>query len=197
MIVCSMVQDVANNVIILSPAIPFLNGSSLFFRVDSLGLTFALLSSFLWIVTTLYSIAYMNELNEKNQPRYYAAFALSLSATLGIAFAGDLITFLIFFEILAIATYPLVIHKQTPEAILAGRKYLTYFLTSGTALLISILWIWQTTGNTSFEAGGFLAANFPKPYLGILFFLMVYGVAVKAALFPLHAWLPSAMVAPT
>src|SRR3990167_3150178 len=131
--------------------------TGMFLRVDALGFTFAAVASALWILTSVYSIGYMRSLKEKDQTRYFFSFALSLSATLGIAFAGDLLTFFIFFEILAVVTYPLVTHKQTDEAIKAGRKYLVYSLSAGGLLLLAILWTYHATGNLNFTPGGFLS----------------------------------------
>jgi len=167
------------------------------FRVDPLGLYFALLASGLWIITSVYSIGYMRSLKEHEQTRYFASFALCLSATMGIAFAGDLFTFFIFYEILALATYPLVAHKETKEAILGGRKYLVYALTAGVLFLFAIAWTAKASGTLSFTPGGFLGSSLSPRALWVLFFLFIYGCGVKAALFPVHEWLPTAMVAPT
>lgn len=172
-------------------------GTRAFLRVDALGLFFALLSSGLWVLTSFYNIGYMRSLNERHQSRYFACFALSLSATIGIAFAGDLLSFFIFYEILTLATYPLVVHKESREAVLAGRKYLVYSLSAGTGLLFAIGWIFNTTGSTAFTPSGFVAGHFDTRSLCILFALLIYGCGVKATLFPVHAWLPTAMVAPT
>lgn len=166
-------------------------------RVDSLGLFFALVASSLWIITSIYSIGYMRGNKEKNQTRYFFSFALSLSAAMGIAFSGDLFTFFVFYEMLTLATYPLVAHKETPEAIKASRKYLVYSLTAGACLLFSMAWIYTKTGSLQFEAGGMLSGAFSGKALVALFLMMIYGCSVKAALFPVHAWLPSAMAAPT
>lgn len=174
----------------------FMPGAPLLLKVDALGLTFALLSSGLWIVTSVYSVGYMRALKEHAQTRYFASFALSLSAAVGIAFAGDLVTFFIFYEMLTLATYPLVAHKETQEALRASRKYLVYSLTAGAMMLAAIAWTWMETGSTAFTPGGFLAGHFDARFLGLLFFLFISGCAVKASIFPAHAWLPSAMVAP-
>lgn len=168
-----------------------------FLRVDALGLFFAIVSSGLWIFTSIYNVGYMRTLKEHAQTRYFASFALSLSATIGIAFAGDLFTFFVFYELLTIATYPLVAHKESQEAIRASRKYLVYSLSAGSLLLAAIAWTYVKTGNLAFTAGGFLDSGFDQKTLAILFAMFIYGCSVKAALFPLHAWLPSAMVAPT
>lgn len=195
-LVASLYPLVKNSGTVIFTLTDFLPNAPLFLRVDSLGLTFALLSSFLWIVTSIYSVGYMRALKEHAQTRYYFSFALSLSAAIGIAFAGDLVTFFIFYELLTLATYPLVAHKENQEALKAARKYLVYSLSAGGLMLLAIIWTYLETGSTAFAAGGFLAGQFDARFLGILFFLFIYGCGVKASLFPVHAWLPSAMVAP-
>lgn len=172
-------------------------GISLALRVDPLGLSFALSASLLWIVTSFYSIGYMRSLAEHNQTRYFASFAVCLSATIGIALAANLLTFFVFYELLTIATYPLVIHKQTPAAIAAGRKYLVYLLTAGAALLLAVALTQVMAGSSDFSPGGFLSEAMGKQKLFVLFVLFALGVGVKSALMPFHSWLPSAMIAPT
>lgn len=173
-------------------------GIDLTLRADPLGVFFALIASTLWIVTSFYSIGYVRGLEEPKQTRYFASFAICLSATIGIAFAGNLLTFLIFYEVLTIATYPLVIHKETPEAISGGRKYLAYTLSAGVILIVAVAWTYSLTGTTDFKAGGlFDASRMHSGTLRALFMLFIAGVGVKAAIMPLHSWLPTAMVAPT
>jgi len=174
----------------------WLPGAPFIFRVDALGFCFALLSSGLWLLTSLYSLGYTRLLNEKKQTRYYFCFALSLSAAIGIAFSGDLLTFFVFYEMLTLATYPLVAHKESEESMRAGRKYLVYNLSAGAALLFAIGWIYALTGTLEFTPGGILAGITDPLTLWILFFLLVYGCGVKCALFPVHGWLLSAMAAP-
>ena len=196
-ITLSMLPDVLQgkypgvNLFAISP------GISLALKVDPLGIIFGLSASALWILTSFYSIGYMRGLAEKKQTRYFASFAVCLSATMGVAFAANLLTFVIFYEILTIATYPLVIHKETPEAISAGRKYLVYLLTGGVALLLALALTYQISGSVDFQAGGFLSAQVGQDMLMILFFLFLVGLGVKSALMPLHSWLPAAMAAPT
>jgi multicomponent Na+:H+ antiporter subunit D len=197
-IIASLLPMVMSGKIITFTLFEFLPDIYCQFRIDTLGIYFALLSSTLWIITSVYSVGYMRTLKEKQQTRYYASFALSLCATIGIAFAGDLITFFIFYELLTLATYPLVAHKETKAAVMAGRKYLLYSLSAGVLLLIGIAWIIMQTGQVTFQAGGFLNGHaFNQKELFIVFFMFVYGCGVKSGLFPVHAWLPSAMVAPT
>ena len=128
-------------------------------RVDPLGFLFALVASTLWIVTSCYSIGYVRGTREKHQTRYFASFACCLTATIGIAFSANLLTFLLFFELLTLTTYPLVIHKETKAALSAGRKYLAYTLPAGLTLFGAICWTATTAGNLDFVAGGFLSTK--------------------------------------
>jgi multicomponent Na+:H+ antiporter subunit D len=182
------------------PAVTLLEiapGISLALKADPLGLSFALSASLLWIFTSFYSIGYMRTLAEHSQTRYFASFAVCLSSTIGLAFAANLLTFLMFYELLTIATYPLVIHKETAAAISAGRKYLAFLLTSGVALLLAVALTQMAAGNLSFTSGGFLSASMGRGFLLGLFILFLVGVGGKSGLMPLHSWLPSAMIAPT
>jgi multicomponent Na+:H+ antiporter subunit D len=175
----------------------FLPGLSISFRVDSLGLLFALIASFLWILTTIYSIGYMRTLNEHAQTRYYFCFAITLSATIGVAFSANLLTLYLFYEALTIVTYPLVSHKGTKEAVAGGNKYLFYLLgTSKAFLLAAVIITYVVSGTLSFTPGGLFPPDANPTLLVILYFLFLYGIG-KAALMPVHAWLPAAMVAPT
>src|SRR3990170_2971072 len=167
-------------------------GVSLALKADPLGLSFALSASLLWIFTSFYSIGYMRALAEHSQTRYFASFAVCLSATMGIAMAANLLTFVIFYELLTIATYPLVIHKETTAAIAAGRKYLAYLLMGGLALTVAVAFTLGIAGALDFRAGGFLSATAGRAPLLALFLLFATGFGVKAALMPLHGWLPTA-----
>ncbi|WP_456478263.1 monovalent cation/H+ antiporter subunit D family protein [Geoglobus ahangari] len=164
------------------------------FRVDAFGMIFAITSSSLWILVSIYSIGYMRALNEHAQTRFYFSFAVAIFSAFGIAFSKNLLTFYVFYELLTICTYPLVAHEETPEAISGGRRYLAYLLPSGAALLVALAITYWLTGTTDFQAGGFL--NGPAEVLRILFIIYLLGF-VKAAYMPLHSWLPTAMVAPT
>ncbi len=172
-------------------------GISLALTADAAGLIFALSASALWIVTSVYSIGYMRTVGEKKQTRYYASFALCLASTMGVAFSANLLTFVLFYEMLTIATYPLVIHKETPGAVAAGRKYLAYLLTGGLVLIAAAALTYQYAGTLDFKPGGFLSQLGSQPNLMLLFVLFLIGFGVKSALMPLHGWLPTAMIAPT
>jgi len=172
-------------------------GISLALRVDTVGIIFGLSASFLWIITSFYSIGYMRNESSHKQTRYYSAFALCLASTIGIAFSANLLTFIVFYEILTIVTYPLVIHKETPHAISAGHKYLAYLLTGGIVLIAATALTYYYAGTLDFQPGGFLDDITGMPNLMLLFTLFLVGFGMKSALIPLHGWLPSAMVAPS
>jgi multicomponent Na+:H+ antiporter subunit D len=172
-------------------------GIALTFVVEPLGLLFALVASFLWIVTSIYSIGYMRGHGEKNQTRFYVYFAVALASTVGVAFAGNMFTLFLFYEALTLSTYPLVTHHQTPEARRGGRVYLGLLLATSIGLqLLAIVWTWNLAGTLDFTAGGILQDRVTPAVAGVLLCLYVFGIG-KAAVMPFHRWLPAAMVAPT
>jgi multicomponent Na+:H+ antiporter subunit D len=167
------------------------------FTVEPLGLLFALVASFLWIITTIYAIGYMRGHHEKNQTRFFVCFALAISSVMGICFSGNLLTLFIFYEVLTLSTYPLVTHAGNEAAKQGGRVYLGILLSTSIAfLLFAVLITWQLAGTLDFVPGGILSGKASAGMLGLLLVLFCYGVG-KAALMPVHRWLPSAMVAPT
>ena len=168
------------------------------FRVDGLGMLFGLVASSLWIVTSLYSIGYMRGLKEHSQTRFFSFFAVSLSATIGVAFSGNLFTLYLFYEMLSLATYPLVTHHQDKEARTGGRTYLTYLLTTSIGFVLpALIFIYVKTGSSlDFGPEGFLAGQVSPSTALVLLLLLTFGFA-KAGLMPFHSWLPGAMVAPT
>ena len=174
-----------------------LPGLELAFRVEPLGLLFGLVASFLWIVTILYAIGYMRGHGEQNQTRFFSLFALSIAAVMGIAFAENLFTLFVFYEILTLCTYPLVTHAGTEKARQGGRVYLGVLLgTSVGFFLLAIVATWLVAGTLSFRDGGVFADDTSPVLLSVLLVLFVFGVG-KAAIMPFHRWLPAAMVAPT
>ncbi len=198
MLVFSMVPAVLSGKVYQATLFQVAEGIGLTLRTDPAGMVFACLASFLWILTTVYSIGYMRGHREKNQTGYYACFALCLCATIGISFAANLATFFVFFEMLTLATYPLVVHYRDGESRRAGRKYLAYTLISGQVMLFGILCIYALTGRGDFTPGGFLSGGTaPSWAMEGLFAAMVLAGAVKAGIMPVHGWLPDAMVAPT
>ncbi len=173
-------------------------GMSLKLSAEPLGVLFALLASFLWIVTTIYSIGYMRAHQEKNQTRFYLCFAIAISAVMAAAYSDNLLTLFVAYEAITLSTVPLVTHAGTPAAQRAGRIYIMTLMGASIGLLMpAMIWIWFETGSLDFVPGGILAdTNLSPLSLSILLGLIVFGTA-KAALMPMHSWLPNAMVAPT
>lgn len=172
-------------------------GIPLAFTVEPLGMLFAMVASGLWIINSVYSIGYMRGNKERHQTRFYLYFAISLAATVGLAFSANLFTLFLFYEALTLATYPLVTHAGTTDARRGGRTYIGILIaTSIGFLLTAIVWTWYAAGTTEFTPGGILAGAVQGPEIGLLLFLFMFGIG-KAGLMPVHRWLPSAMVAPT
>ena len=172
-------------------------GLSLALRLEPLGLIFALVAGFLWPVTSLYAIGYMRAHHEKNQTRFYTAFAVSIFATMAITLSANLLTLFLAYEMLTLFTLPLVTHAGTDAARRAGWTYLGILMTTSIVfLLLAIISTWTLTGTLEFTPGGILSGSASPAVLGILLLLFVFGTG-KAALMPFHRWLPAAMVAPT
>ena len=200
LLVLSMINPILNGEVIRISFQTLLPGVEIGFKVDAFGMLFALTSSSLWILVTIYSIGYMRSLKEHAQTRFFFSFALAIFGALGIAMSSNLVTMFIFYEILTVSTYPLVIHDQTAEALSAGHKYFAYLLTSGCFFLFGVMLVYYLTGTMDFTNGGIAALAALEPAhkwtLIILFFCFLLGF-LKAAWMPFHSWLPSAMVAPT
>jgi multicomponent Na+:H+ antiporter subunit D len=172
-------------------------GLDLALEVEPLGMLFALVAGSLWIVNSVYSVGYMRANGEPRQTSFYLCFAVSLFATMGVAFAANLFTLFVFYELLTLCTYPLVTHKGTPEAMRAGRVYLVLLLATSTVLLLpAIVATGFIAGTLEFAPGGVLGGKTSPAVLGVLLAMYAFGIG-KAALIPVHFWLPAAMVAPT
>jgi formate hydrogenlyase subunit 3/multisubunit Na+/H+ antiporter MnhD subunit len=176
--------------------LPFMPGIELVFRADFLALLFVSLSALLWLLTTVYAIGYLEE--SPHRSRFFGFFSLCVMATMGIALAGNLITFFVFYEMLTVVTYPLVVHRGTVNSLKAGRTYLLYTLFGGTLFLLGAVWLHALVGPADFTIGGVVThlVEARRPELVLIFALLIAGLGVKAALVPLHGWLPEAMVAP-
>ncbi len=176
--------------------LPLLPGLDLVLRADALSLLFVTLSAVLWLATTVYAIGYLE--GSPNRSRFFGFFSLCVTATIGVALSGNLLTFLLFYELLTLTTYPLIVHRETEVARRAGRIYLTYTLAGGALLMVGTLWLYTLSGTLAFTAQGFLStlASSEQSTLIMIFVLLMMGLGVKAALIPLHGWLPQAMVAP-
>jgi multicomponent Na+:H+ antiporter subunit D len=175
--------------------VPLVPGIDFVLHADALSLMFVNLSAVLWLATTIYAIGYLE--GSPNRSRFFGYFSLCVTATVGLAMAGNLLTFLVFYEALTLTTYPLVVHRGTEVARKAGRGYLAYTLFGGALVLAGTIWLYSLTGTLEFVDRGFVAGHGIDPgVLRIIFAVLIFGVGVKAALVPFHAWLPQAMVAP-
>jgi multicomponent Na+:H+ antiporter subunit D len=175
---------------------PLLPGLDFFLNVDALSMLFATLSTVLWLLTTVYAVGYLE--GSPHRSRFFGFFSLCVTATIGVSLSGNLFTFLIFYELLTLSTYPLVVHRGTEKSLRAGRVYLTYTVGGGVVLTLAIAWLQALAGPVDFTTGGALG-HIAREHAGALvwiFGLMIAGLGVKAALVPLHGWLPQAMVAP-
>ncbi len=199
--VLSMVPAVLRGAVWTCQLVTFFPGVSIRFAVDGLSLIFALVATFLWFFATCYNIGYMRSLNEHAQTRYYFCFALAIFGAVGVAFSGTIVTLYFFYEVITVCTYPLVAHHQDQEGYQGARKYLVYLMgTSKLFLLPAMILTYVLCGTLDFNLTDISKGMFPagaNPTLvTITYFLYLFGLA-KAAIMPLHNWLPSAMVAPT
>ncbi len=171
-------------------------GLELVLHADNLSVLFAILSAVLWFLSTLYAIGYLE--GSPNRSRFFGFYSICVSSTVGVAFAGNLLTFFFFYEVLALSTYPLVVHRGTASAMRAGSVYLGYTLFGSGLLLAGILWLQALAGPVEFRSGGAIAGAVlaHRGELIVIFVLLVAGLGVKAVLVPLHGWLPVAMIAP-
>lgn len=197
-IVASMAPDVLAGRIHVSHFGEIVPGVEIALRADALGMLFAVVASGLYTVTGLYSIGYMRGHHEPFQTRFFAMLCASVGAAIGISFASNLLLLLIFYEILTIATYPLVAHDETKEARVSGYKYLAHGFAAGIAIFGGLIAVFVLTGTIDFTRGGIAALATADPWAARgTFLVLIAGFSVKAAVMPLHSWLPSAMVAPT
>lgn len=199
-IICSMIGPILDHKRIEYTVFQILPGVSLKFTVDALGMVFALIASFLWIVAIFYSAGYMRSLNEHAQTRFNACFALAIFGAVGGAMAGNFFTLYLFYEIVSICTYPLVAHHQDEEGYDGGKKYMVYL--AGTAkfmLLPALVLTYVVCGTLEFPDNimtGIFPADANPTLVTMIFICCILGFA-KNGIMPFHNWLPGAMVAPT
>ncbi|MDR9432366.1 MAG: proton-conducting transporter membrane subunit [Spiribacter sp.] len=195
--IVSLTPDVIAGTDATQILITLLPGLEIAFAARPLGLLFALLASTLWLLATPYALGYMKQGGYQQLGRFMACYAIALGAVAGIAFAENLFTLYIFYEILSISTYPLVAHTGTEKARAGARTYLAVLLVTSVGLMLpAIIWIWQATGSLRFTSGGIMAGEISSTSGAVLLLLLLFGIG-KAALMPFHRWLPAAMVAPT
>ena len=188
------VLDGARPRLVLGEMLP---GLALVLELEPLGLLFALIASGLWFVSAVYSIGYMRVNDEAHQTRFYVCFALAIASAIGVALAGNLLTLYLFYEALTLVTWPLVTHHGDDEARRGGRTYLALLLGSSLLFLLpAIAATWWIAGTLDFAPGGILQGKISGGAAAALLALYAFGIG-KAALMPVHRWLPAAMVAPT
>jgi multicomponent Na+:H+ antiporter subunit D len=195
--VVQIVPDVADGGRPEVMALSVAPGLDLAFQAEPLGMLFALIASFLWIVNSIYSIGYMRGNNEPRQTQFYIAFAVALAATMGIALSANLFTLFIFYEVLTLSTYPLVAHHADAKARNGARTYLMILIGTSIVFFIpALLWTLALAGTLDFKPGGVLVGVATAQTTGLILALYAFGIG-KAAIMPFHRWLPAAMVAPT
>jgi multicomponent Na+:H+ antiporter subunit D len=196
-VVASLAGDVLDGVRPAFVAGEILPGFALALALEPLGLLFALVASGLWFVSGVYSIGYMRGNDVQHQTRFYVCFALAIAGAIGVALAGNLLTLYLFYEFLTFVTYPLVTHHGDEAARRGGRTYLGLLVLSSMLFLLPAMAItWWVGGTLDFAPGGILDGKVSGAAAAGLLALYVFGIG-KAALMPLHRWLPAAMVAPT
>lgn len=188
LLVCSLYPAIAAGKVI-NWSIRFALPITISFRVDALGFFLGFISSLLWFMASVYAIEYMK--HEHAQTRYNIFSLLSFCGMMGIVFTGNLLSLYIFFELMAILSYMLVIHEETPEAMRAGLKYLFMGIVGGLLLLFAILATYVITGTLTLKSSG-LAGLKANPYFSFVFWAFIIGFGVKAGIFPVHVWLPDA-----
>ncbi|WP_282610170.1 monovalent cation/H+ antiporter subunit D family protein [Pelagibius sp. Alg239-R121] len=198
LVVISLAPTVLAGTTIEVTLFTILPGIDFAFRADALAMVFATIASLLWIAAAVYSVGYMRSLEEHAQTRFFVCFAISLSAAVGGAFAANLFTLVIFYEVLSLITYPLVYHHEDEESWHGSRRYMVYLMgASKTFLLAALAMTYQFAGTLDFKPGGlFNDTTLSDGLLIGIYFCYLAGFA-KAAIMPFHAWLPAAMVAPT
>jgi multicomponent Na+:H+ antiporter subunit D len=200
LIIASMVPDVLSGKMLKCTVFAILPGLSVTFRVDAFSMIFALAASFLWIIAVFYSMGYMRGLQEHAQTRFNTCFALALFGAIGVAFADNLFTLYLFYEIVSICTYPLVAHHQDDEGYAGARKYIVYLTTTAKGFILpAMILIYVLTGTLDFATNistGIFPPDVNTTLVTILYILCIFGFA-KNGVMPFHHWLPGAMVAPT
>ena len=165
----------------------------IFFRVDNVSRLFAVVVTLVWILAGFYAFEYMK--HEKEEKRYFGFYLLVFGVLYALVFAGNMVTYYLFYEMMTLLSMPLVLHSKTKEAIMGGLKYLFYSLFGAYMVLFGIYFLNKYALTLNFTAGGAMDMQAVAGNEGILLvaaFAMIVGFGVKAGMFPLHAWLPTA-----
>lgn len=169
----------------------------IYLKVDQFGRLFSYMASILWVIASFYSFEYMK--HEGRERRFFTFYTMTLSMIIGLSYSGNLLTFYLFYEFITLTTFPLVIHLDTEVALDIGKKYFTYSFVGAAFVMIGMVILYSVAGNTRFVGGGIEGLmDYPNQRLILLSYISMFlGFGVKAAIVPLHAWLPAAMIAPT
>jgi len=166
---------------------------NIFFSVDNVSRLFAVVVTVVWMLAGFYAFEYMK--HEKEEKRYFGFYLLVFGVLYALVFAGNMVTYYLFYEMMTLLSMPLVLHSKTKEAIMGGLKYLFYSLFGAYMVLFGIYFLNKYALTLNFTAGGALDMQAAAGNEGILLvaaFAMIIGFGVKAGMFPLHAWLPTA-----
>lgn len=170
-----------------------MEGIPVVFKLDGFGKLFLAVVTIVWILAGVFSFTYMK--HEKKENRYFGFYLITFGVLIGLGCAGNLITMYAFYELMTLASFPLVIHDQSKEAVMAGLKYLLYSFFGAYMALFGVFFLCRYTNTLTFTPGGALNMELAAGNETILLAaagLMILGFGVKAGMFPLHAWLPTA-----
>lgn len=170
----------------------FTDGIYTVFRIDELTWWFMLVFTLLGSIVSIYSIKYMDR--DDRLDRYYLLLLLLVAGMIGVIVAGDLLTLFIFWEFMSIASYVLVsFRKDEPEPIEAGIKYLFMSAFGSVILLFGMSLLYGITGTLNITAIGTLLSGVTLGGVHVVIIVcLIIGFGVKAAIIPLHTWLPDA-----
>ncbi len=169
------------------------NGMEVYFHLDNMGRIFAVIVTVVWVLAGFYAFEYMK--HETEEKRYFGFYVLVYGVLLALTFAGNLLTYYLFYEMMTLLTVPLVLHSKTREAVMGGLKYLFYSLCGAYMVLFGFYFLNKYATTLTFTAGGTLNMESIAGKEGLLLtvaFVMILGFGVKAGMFPMHAWLPTA-----
>ena len=164
---------------------------SLYLKIDAIGSVFAVLMSAMWLLSMVFSLEYMG--HDEHQRSYQTFTMTVLSALIGQCYAGSMITYYVFYELMTLLSVPMVVHERTPQAVAAGIKYLIYSIFGAMLGLLGIFFFNSYLGSVNFVPGGLqMVEGASQTGLMVITFLVIMGFGTKAGMFPMHGWLPTA-----
>ncbi len=164
-----------------------------YFKIDGMGRLFVTVVTIVWVAAGFFSFEYMK--HEENEKRYFGFYLITYGVLIALDFSGNIVTFYMFYELMTLLSMPLVLHNGSREAIMAGLKYLFYSFCGAYMVLFGLYFVYRFSNTLTFTAGGVLNQELisgREPFLLFVVFLMILGFGVKAGMFPLHGWLPTA-----